>query len=160
MSADTLRRGLLVVAWVLSSPAMLQSQATEGRALSDSTLRVVLGAPTPNPFQDSVVLRLELARGWSSDSLAATPAAGAADSVRVRVRIVDLLQEQIAWGRRVGGGAVRGRALDGIRLPVPGSVEIVWDGRSADGRALPSGPYFVLVTTDGARAVRKVLLAR
>jgi hypothetical protein len=39
-------------------------------------------------------------------------------------------------------------------------TSLVWDGRDASGRALPSGVYFLVFETEGVRAVRRMTLIR
>jgi len=57
-----------------------------------------------------------------------------------------------ALGRRVR------RLLDG---PRPGGhQELAWDGRDDDGKALPSGVYFVRLGTDGKTATRKITILK
>lgn len=62
---------------------------------------------------------------------------------RIRLFIFDVL------GRQVGVLA------DGLFQP--GRHTLVWDGRNANGTAVPSGVYFILMQTDGFSRVRKAL---
>ncbi|HRX52498.1 MAG TPA: FlgD immunoglobulin-like domain containing protein [Candidatus Krumholzibacteria bacterium] len=84
----------------------------------------------PNPFNPSVTLSFAMER------------AGAAD-----LDVFDL------HGRRVRT-LLRGAPL------AAGRVELTWDGRDGDGRALPSGVYMARLRTDGAASSRRLVLAR
>ncbi len=57
---------------------------------------------------------------------------------------------------------VRGRRVvaQSVTVHESGETSVVWDGRSDEGRALPSGTYLARVTGPGVTAITKVTLAR
>jgi hypothetical protein len=57
----------------------------------------------------------------------------------------------------VAGRRVFTRTVPGHRT---GDLELVWDGRDAEGEALPSGVYFCRARVGGATATRKMVLVR
>jgi hypothetical protein len=57
----------------------------------------------------------------------------------------------------VAGRRVFTRTVPGHRT---GDLELVWDGRDAEGEALPSGVYFCRARVGGATATRKMVLLR
>jgi flagellar hook assembly protein FlgD len=42
----------------------------------------------------------------------------------------------------------------------PGTYQLLWDGRDDQGKALPSGVYFLRLETDASRLTRKAVLTR
>jgi hypothetical protein len=100
----------------------------------DPTARSLALAPCrPNPFRGGTTARLDL------------PGDGRATH-RVLVRIYNVAGRLVAT------------AFDG-ELP-PGSHEITWDGRGADGTRAASGVYFIRADAAGATRTRKAVLLR
>ncbi len=96
------------------------------------------------------------------------PGAGARPALSVTPSVLTgraLVRGQVSAGRPFSlsvfdatGNTVR--AFHSAPDPTTGVVEAVWRGRDDAGRVLPEGVYFCRLATDGAVAVRKVLLAR
>ena len=49
---------------------------------------------------------------------------------------------------------------DGNRIYAAGSHSVVWNGKDAMGRAVPSGTYVVRLETESSVEARKVMLLR
>ena len=64
----------------------------------------------------------------------------------VRVRVLDLAGREVARPYEAHAGA--------------GEMDVVWDGRTAQGEPAPAGVYFYQVTTPGASVTRKLLVLR
>lgn len=103
--------------------------------VEDAVDRARLLAPLPNPTDGAVTLRYEL-EGASGD----------AGAVAVKLRLFD------ASGRWLV------TLVEGAQPP--GRYAIVWDGRDARGRSLPSGVYWFALETPSARASGQVIRVR
>jgi flagellar hook assembly protein FlgD len=100
---------------------------------------LVLENPFPNPLrpgEGAATLRFALPAG----------AGGSLGPAQAELRVLDIR------GRVV-------RVLADEELD-PGEHERTWDGLDADGRAVPSGVYAVLLESGGSRALRKLVVVR
>jgi hypothetical protein len=96
--------------------------------LHDSIARTELRPGSPNPFGPRTVLSFDLAGDREQP---------------VHLAVYD-----------VNGRRVR-TLVDGPM--VPGSFEVVWDGRSDGGAATAAGVYFVRLLTPGEKLSRKIV---
>jgi hypothetical protein len=131
--------------------AAARDAAARARAVYDEVLRgveppppgvpeaLVLENPFPNPLrpgEGAATLRFALPAG----------AGGSLGPAQAELRVLDIR------GRVV-------RVLADEELD-PGEHERTWDGLDADGRAVPSGVYAVLLESGGSRALRKLVVVR
>jgi hypothetical protein len=131
--------------------AAARDAASRARAVYDEVIRgveppppgvpeaLVLENPFPNPLRPGegvATLRFALPAG----------ADGSLEPVPADLRVLD-----------IRGRIVRVLAEDDFE---PGEHESTWDGLDADGRAVPSGVYAVLLESGGARALRKLVVVR
>jgi hypothetical protein len=102
---------------------------------------------SPNPFNPSVTLRLDVPALGAVTGKAKSPSGSAASSaVDVQVVLYD------ARGRLVR------TLVDGARLP--GTYRLSWDGRDDHGRSLGSGIYLWQATAAGQHTAGKLTLLR
>jgi len=113
-----------------SAPVWVTAEVGSG-AVADLPGELRLLAPAPNPFERTTRIRFHL------------PPAGPNGGEGLRSAAI-LVHD--AAGRTV--------RQFGPRLSAPGEHAWEWDGRDAQGRALPAGIWYYLVTVDGRQALR------
>jgi aminopeptidase N len=104
----------------------------------DWILSNMIGTDAPEPAE----VRLSLGAPWPSPG---SPPFRIPVSRLLRNSAIEILDLQ---GRRLN------------RIPIAGNEAVLWDGRDARGRDLPSGLYFLRADRSGAGAVRRVWIVR
>jgi flagellar hook assembly protein FlgD len=93
-------------------------------------VRFALEQNFPNPFNPSTTIRYQVGKD--------------AQGVATQVVVFDLLGREIR------------RLVDARQEP--GYYEVVWDGKDEQGRAVPSGVYFVRLRAGDVAMVKRMLL--
>ncbi len=108
-----------------------------------------LGQNYTNPFNPETRIPFELNEGLFSDG----------GTVVVSVRILNVILQHVAspTARNHPGGQA---PLVDLEYASPGRYEAYWDGRDQFGREVASGIYFVQLTVNGARDMRRMYVAK
>lgn len=150
----------------LFTPAAAGSQLVDSVVFGPQTTDVSFGR-RPNGG-DTWVFFAEPSPGATNDVAAATPTP-ATTSLALSARPNPFNPRvTVAFTAPAGAlGDVTVYGPDGRRVatlargPFPGgTVRVAWDGRDAQGRAMPSGTYICRLSADGRSAARKLVLLR
>lgn len=82
------------------------------------------------------------------------------ESVRVSLRVFNILRQLVAVPVLVQGGGFDGDPLEELEFVRPGLYVAYWDGLDQDGHPATAGPYFVELRVGERSQVRKILLIR
>jgi hypothetical protein len=108
-----------------------------------------LGQNYPNPFNPETRIPFELLDDLFSDGGTAV----------VSVRIFNVLQQFVAAPIALSHLSGQSPLID-LEYMTPGPYEAYWDGRDQSGREVASGIYFVQLTVNGVRALRRMYVAK
>lgn len=78
----------------------------------------------------------------------------------VSLRILNLLQQVVAWPVALGHPSGEGVELRNLEYFIPGRYEAFWDGTDTSGRQVASGIYFMQLTVDGISTARKMYVLK
>jgi hypothetical protein len=106
----------------------------------------------PNPFNPSTRIPFTLAPELFEASTDGT--------VRVTMRIFNVLQQLVAYPTAVGHPDGNGASLDGLTYYTPGSKEAFWDGRDINGRQVASGMYYLQMIVGSHRQIIKMVVSQ
>ena len=104
----------------------------------------------PNPFNPETTIPFVLGEGLFVDGRSAL----------VSVRIFNLLQQFVASPVALGHSSGEGVELIQLEYSQPGSYEAFWDGTDQAGRQVASGPYWMLLTVNGMRALKQMYILK
>ncbi|MBC7188290.1 MAG: T9SS type A sorting domain-containing protein, partial [Calditrichaeota bacterium] len=107
-----------------------EGTAVHGSPAASLPAHFVLLQNYPNPFSTLTTIQYGVPKSTTT----------------MHIRIVDVLGREVA---KLASGAVE-----------PGYRKVAWEGNDAQGRPMPSGVYFVVLTAEGERLTRKLLLLR
>ena len=141
----TLSVYLLSVLFAIAPGIAAQDPVPAGEPESGFTL----GQNYPNPFNPETRIPFELHEGLFSDGGTAV----------VSIRIYNVLTQLVDSPTALNHP--RGQApLVDLEYASPGRYEAYWDGRDQFGREVASGVYFVQLTVNGARDMRRMYVAK
>ena len=103
----------------------------------------------PNPFNPETRIPFDLLEGLFSDGGTAV----------VSVRIYNVLQQFVAAPLALGHPSGQTPLID-LEYLMPGRYEAYWDGRDQSGREVASGIYFLQLTVNGVREVKRMYVAK
>jgi len=136
---------LFTLAPGISAQVLPADTAVTGEPESGFTL----GQNYPNPFNPETRIPFELPEGLFSDGRTAV----------VSVRIYDVLTQPI--GSPVALNHISGQVpLIDLEYLSPGMYEAYWNGLDQFGREVASGIYFVQLTVNGVRDMRRIYVAK
>ncbi len=136
---------MLSVLFALAPGIAAQDPVPGGEPESGFTL----GQNYPNPFNPETRIPFDLHEGLFSDGGTAV----------VSIRIYNVLTQLVASPTALNHP--RGQApLVDLEYASPGRYEGYWDGRDQFGREVASGVYFVQLTVNGARDMRRMYVAK
>ena len=136
---------LLSVLFALAPGIAAQDPVPAGEPESGFTL----GQNYPNPFNPETRIPFELHEGLFSDGGTAV----------VSIHIFDVLTQFVANPTALNHTSGQAPLVD-LEYSSPGRYEAYWDGRNQFGREVASGIYFVQMTVNGARELRRMYVAK
>jgi hypothetical protein len=137
---------VILIAGSLSPP--LAAQAVPAGATQESARGFVLEPNTPNPVERETWIPFVLDESLFVER----------DSVRVSMRIYNVLRQLVAVPELVREGRGRRPPLESVALSETGRKLAYWDARDLNGRRVPSGVYYVELVVDGARHIGKMIV--
>ena len=109
----------------------------------------ILGDNYPNPFNPETRIPFDLLEGLFSDGGTAV----------VSIRIYNVLQQFMAAPIALSHPMGQAPLID-LEYTIPGRYEAYWDGRDQSGREVASGIYFLQLTVNGVREVKRMYVAK
>jgi hypothetical protein len=144
--------GVLFLAVLAAVPSALTAQDPGSDASprsSDSGFELLQNYP--NPFNPTTRIPFAL----SPDLFEET-----GQSVRVTMRIFNVLQQFVANPTALGHPDGSGALVDGLEYYTPGQKEAFWDGLDQNGRQVASGMYYLQMIVNGRRQIMKMIVAK
>ena len=126
-----------------------QMPPDDARPTGEQESGFILGQNYPNPFNPETRIPFELLDDLFSDGGTAV----------VSVRIFNVLQQFVAAPIALSHPSGQSPLID-LEYMTPGPYEAYWDGRDQSGREVASGIYFVQLTVNGVRALRRMYVAK
>jgi hypothetical protein len=108
-----------------------------------------LGQNYPNPFNPETRIPFELHEGLFADGGTAI----------VSIHIFNVLVQPVASPTALNHPAGQAPLVD-LEYVSPGTYEAYWDGRDQFGREVASGIYFVQLTVNGQRDLKRMYVAK
>ena len=138
---------MVLLAGSLSPPAAYAQEARAAPSLERSR-GFALEQNSPNPVEADTWIPFYLDDSLFEDR----------DSVRVTLRIYNILRQVVAFGERRDPTGQRGRILN-LEYAEPGRQLAYWNGKDTAGRRVPSGVYYCqLVVEDEQPLTRKLIV--
>lgn len=132
------------------APIASAQEADGGRSSGQQENGFQLGQNYPNPFNPETKIPFVLNEGLFEDG----------QSVRVSVRIFNVLRQFVAAPTALGHPRGDGVPLVQLEYDHPGRYEGYWDGRDELGNQVASGVYFVQLTVNGRSQVMKMFVTK
>ena len=121
-----------------------------GRTPSESGSGFELEQNYPNPFNPETTIPFNLGPGVLQDGRPAV----------VTLRIVNLLQQLVAYPVALGHPSGEGIAVRSLEYTQPGHYEAFWDGTDLQGRQVASGIYFMQLTVNGRSDFKRMYVLK
>jgi len=121
-----------------------------GRPQSEAGSGFELEQNYPNPFNPETTIPFNLGPGLYQDGR----------PVVVTLRIVNLLQQLVAYPVALGHPAGEGVEVQSLEYGQPGHYEAFWDGTDLQGRQVASGIYFMQLTVNGRSDFRRMYVLK
>ncbi len=106
----------------------------------------------PNPFNPSTRIPFTLSPELFEASNDGT--------VKVTMRIFNVLQQLVAYPTALGHPDGDGVPLEGLTYYTPGTKEALWDGQDMNGRQAASGMYYLQMIVGSHRQIIKMVVSR
>lgn len=104
----------------------------------------------PNPFNPETTIPFVLSEDLFSSGR----------PVVVSLRIYNLLHQPVAAPVALRHPVGEGVAVNQLEYPSPGRYEAFWNGRDFAGNQVASGVYFMQLTVNGMRQLRRMFVAK
>jgi hypothetical protein len=138
---------VLLTLLILSTPASAQRP---GSSSGESADGFSLEQNYPNPFNPETTIPFVLGEDLF---VSGRP-------VVVSLRIYNLLHQPVAAPVALRHAAGEGLPVTQLEYTGPGRYEAFWDGLDFGGNQVASGVYFVQLTVNGRRALRRMFVAK
>lgn len=139
---------LLVILAAGSLPPPLAAQPPAGGPPPEAGRGFSLEPNTPNPVERETWLPFYLDASLFVDR----------DTVRVSMRIYNVLRQLVAVPEFVREGRGRRPPMDSVPFVTPGRRLAYWDARDVNERRVPSGIYYVELVVNDGRQIGKMIV--